>query len=103
MDPQQQRPLPNVPIPQEIRLFLESLLQQADIPDLDPQIKEQMIQELFYQLDQYLSNVIVNNLQEADLNEFIKMNEEKKPKEELEAFIQQRIPNAQSLFTDAFM
>jgi hypothetical protein len=65
-------------------------------------MKEQVIQELFFQLDNYLASVITDNLSPEDLEVFIKMNEEKKSKEEIEGFIKEKLPNAQEIFTNAF-
>ena len=91
------------PIPQEIRTYLENLMQEAGVANLDQQTKENMIQELFFQLDNYLASVMVDNLQEQDLDAFIKMNQEKRPKEEIEQFIKEKIPNVQSVLTNAFL
>ena len=93
---------PNQQIPTELREFLEIMLQQANLLTLDEKMKEDMIQELFYQLDRYLTSVIVDNLKPEDLEIFIKMNEDKKPKEEIENFIKEKMPNAQEMFTKAF-
>ena len=90
-------------IPAEIRTFLEVLLREAKIGDVDEKTREDLIQELFYQLDNYLTSVIVDSLKPEDLETFIKMNEEKKPKEEIEAFIKEKLPDAENLFTDAFV
>lgn len=90
-------------IPQDIRQYLEDMLQDAGMLTLDDASRESMIQELFVQLDNYIASLIVQNLQPADLEIFIKMNEERKPKEDIEQFIKDRLPNAQELFTNAFI
>ena len=95
MDNQQQ-------IPADIRHYLDSILQEAGMLTLDDQTKEGMIQELFLQLDNYLASMIVKSLSPEDLEAFIKMNEEKKSKEEVERFVQEKLPNAQEIFANAF-
>ena len=90
-------------IPQDIRTYLENIIQDAGMLTLDERTREDMIQELFMQLDNYLASLIVKNLQESDLEQFIKMNEEKKSKEEIEQFVKEKLPNAQELFTNAFI
>src|SRR5207302_9551291 len=90
-------------IPEDIRQFLDSILQEAGMLTLDDQMREGMIQELFYQLDNYLASIIVKNLETEDLETFIKMNEEKKPKQEIESFITQKIPNSQQVLSNAFI
>jgi hypothetical protein len=91
-----------VQIPPDIRNYLESILQEAGMLTLDDQTKEGMIQELFFQLDNFLASLIVKNLKPEDLEAFIKMNEEKSSKEEIEKFVQEKLPNAQEIFANAF-
>jgi hypothetical protein len=91
-----------VQIPPDIRNYLEGILQEAGMLTLDDQTKEGMIQELFFQLDNFLASLIVKNLNAEDLEVFIKMNEEKKSKEEIERFVQEKLPDAQATFTNAF-
>ncbi|MBA3723659.1 MAG: hypothetical protein H0W89_02060 [Candidatus Levybacteria bacterium] len=93
----------NIQIPEDIRQFLDGMLQEAGMLTLDDQMREGMIQELFYQLDNYLASVIVKSLEPEDLETFIKMNEEKKSKVEIEQFIAQKVPNAQEIFSGAIM
>jgi hypothetical protein len=104
MDPQnQQPPQQGQAIPPEIREFLEAMLQEAQLTTLDDQMKEGMVQELFYQLDNYLTSVIVDSMKPEDLEAFIKLNEERKPKEEIENFVREKVPNAEEIFTQAFV
>lgn len=90
-------------MPPEIRQFLEQLLQEAEMLTLDDETKEEMLKELFFQLENYLSSVIVENLSPEDLEVFIKMNNEKKSKEEIEQFITEKVPNVQEIFSNAFV
>ncbi|HSA83695.1 MAG TPA: DUF5663 domain-containing protein [Patescibacteria group bacterium] len=93
----------SVPIPNELRQFLEGIINYAHPTGIDAQVKEEIMQELFYQLDNYLANVITENLTDEDLDTFVKMNEEKKPRAEIENFVKEKIPNAQEVFTQAFV
>lgn len=90
-------------MPPEIRSFLEGMLQDANITTADEETKEEMIKELFSRFDNYMTSSIVENLKEEDLDEFIKMGDEKKPKEEIEKFITDKIPNASEVFSQAMM
>jgi Protein of unknown function (DUF5663) len=92
-----------VTIPADIRQFLESILDEAEMVTVDDEMREAMVQELFYQLDNYLASVVVKNLDPEALEIFIKMNEEKKSKEEIEQFVQEKIPQAQEVFANAFI
>lgn len=64
---------------------------------------EEMINELFVRFDNYMTSSLIDNLAEEDTEEFIKMGNEKRPKEEVEKFIQEKIPNAQEIFSKAMM
>lgn len=90
-------------IPNDVRSFLESLLQDAGMTTLDDTMREEMIKELFVRLDSYITSVIVDNMPAEHLDEFIKLNEDKKPREEIEAFLKDKMPNAQDMFAKAFM
>jgi len=90
-------------IPVEIKGYLESLLDEANINGLDGQMGEGMVLELYSRLDSYLTSVIVNSLQPEDIEAFIKINEEKKPQQEVEQFLKDKIPNVQEVFSKAFV
>lgn len=89
-------------IPDEVKSFLSGLLDDAGMTDLDPDMREEMIMELYVRLDNYLVSVIVDNMPDDQLDAFAKLNEEKKPREEIEKFVNEKIPNATAVFADAF-
>lgn len=89
-------------IPQEVRGFLESLLQDAGMKILDEQMREEMIKELYARLDNHLTSVIVENMPAEHLDAFMRLNEEKKPKAEIEQFLQDKMPNSKEVFAKAF-
>lgn len=90
-------------IPSEIRTFLEGLLTDAGMTALDAEMKEEMVKELFVRLDNYTTSVIVDNLPPEHLDAFIKLAEEKKPREEIESFLKVNMPNAAEVFAKALM
>lgn len=89
-------------IPAEIRTFLEGLLNEANIQSLDENAREETIKELFVQLDNFMTTAIIDNMPPEYLDEFIKLNEEKKSQAEIEAFLKEKMPNAQEVFANAF-
>lgn len=101
----QQTPQANqqLTIPMEVKNFLESLLNDAGMATVDAEMREEMIKELYVRLDNYFTSTIVNNLPPENMEEFIKMNEEKKPQAEIEQFLKDKIPNAQDIFAKTFM
>lgn len=90
-------------IPPEIRTFLESLLQDAGMTSLDDGMREEMIKELFARLDSYITSTIIQNLPQEHIEPFVKMTEENRPQSEIQAYLQEKMPNAQDVFAKAFM
>lgn len=97
----QQAP-PQLVIPAEVRTFLEGLVNDAGMTTLDEGMREEMVKELYARLDNYMTSAIVDNLPAEYLDAFIKMNEEKKPREEVEEFLKEHMPNATEVFAKAF-
>jgi hypothetical protein len=100
---QTQSSTPQPQIPAEIRGFLEGILQDAQMLYTDDSMHEEMLQELYARLDAFITGAIVDALADDQLETFIQMNEEKKPRADIEAYIKQVLPNAQEVFTNAFM
>ncbi|MFA5933315.1 MAG: DUF5663 domain-containing protein [Microgenomates group bacterium] len=90
-------------IPEDVRKYLESLLYDTHITLLDEEMKEEMIEEIYKRLDSYLAATIANKLPPEALNEFIKMNDENRPAPEVEAFIKEKMPDADQVFANAFV
>lgn len=92
-----------VTVPQEIRNYLESLIHEANVAVFDEKTKEDLVQYLFNKLDRFLAAKIVENMSAEDTKEFIKLNQEKKSKEEIDAYINAHMQNPQEVFTRAFV
>ena len=90
-------------IPAEVREFLEGILKDASMTYADETMHEELINELFVRLDSYMTSVLVDALPAEKLDEFMKMNEENKSREDIENYIRENVPNAQDLLTKAFM
>lgn len=92
----------NLQIPPEVRNFLEGILTDAGMTTLDDQMREEMIKELYARLDNYITSAIVDKLPPEDTEAFIRLNEEKKSQEEIQQFLQDKLPNAQEVFALTF-
>lgn len=92
-----------IQIPVEIRAYLEDLIAEAQVPVFDDKAKDELVQYLFERLDRFLAAKIVENMKPEDTETFIKMNEEKKSREEIDQFIKDHMTNAQEVFTRAFV
>jgi hypothetical protein len=89
-------------IPAEVRAFIESLLTDAGMPDIDETMREEMVKEIYARLDNYLTSVIIDNMPPEHLEEFTKMNEEGRTREEIERFTKEKMPNCEQVFAQAF-
>ena len=87
---------------QEVKVYLEGLLEDAGITPVDELMKEELLKEIYVRLDNYLATVILDNMPTEHLDTFIKMNEEKKSKEEMETFFKEKVPNYKEILTKAF-
>lgn len=93
-----------IQIPPEIRTYLENILQDAQMTTaLDNQMREDMIVELYKQLDNYLASVIVDKMPPQYVEEFIKLNEQPTTKQQAEQFIKEKLPNSQQVLSEAFV
>lgn len=90
-------------IPQEIRVFLESLLNDAGMTNLDKDMHEDMLKELFVRLDSFMLTTIVEGLPAEKLEEFTKMAESGKDRAMLEQYLKANIPNATEVFGRAML
>ena len=89
-------------IPSEVKTFLEGILTDSGMLMTDDAMKEEMIKELYARLDHFITTAIIDNLPPEHLETFIKLNEEKKPKAEIEQFLKDKMPNAQDVMARAF-
>ncbi len=91
-------------MPKEIKEFLETLLADAGLPtETDEATKEGMVKELYQRLDSFIASSIIDSLAPEKLDEFMKLTEEGKSKEEIEQFLQNNVPNSQEVMQKAFM
>jgi hypothetical protein len=93
----------SIEIPLEIRAYLEGILHDSGVVSVDQDLHEEMIRELYIRLDNFIVATIINHIPDEDLEDFVRLNEEKKPKEELEKFLKEKIPDFQKVFAQAFM
>jgi len=90
-------------VPEEIKAYLEDIVVQAKIPVQDEASREQVIQDLFLRLDKYIAIKLAEHLTEDQAKQFVAMQQEGKPQEEVDAFITTNIPNADQMFANIFV
>lgn len=87
----------------EIRGFLVNLLIDAGVIKTGDEVPEDKLRELFDRLDYLISAKLVDTLSDKQLDQFIRMNEQKKSPAELQTFLIRHIPNAREVFTETFL
>lgn len=90
-------------IPQEIRGFLDELLRDANMTSLDQKTHDDMLIELYTRLDDYMIGTIMEKLPQDKMEEFTKMAEGGKTRDELQKYLQDNIPNATEIFANAMV
>lgn len=86
----------------QVKIFIDNLLKDAGMTSVDEAMREEMVKELYVRLDNYLASVIAENLPQEHFDEFIKLNEEKKSREEVEKFLKDKVPDVDQVFAKAF-
>jgi hypothetical protein len=90
-------------IPTDIYNFLTNLIKEAGLIEFDETTHNEMLKELYARLDHHIASTIIENLPEDAIEEFIVMNEQQKPQQEIEQYLQSKIPDVQQVMTKAFM
>ncbi len=89
-------------IPEEVRAYLDGLLDDSGmtVPD---DAREEVIKELYARLDNYLASVILENIPQDQVDEFINASAEKKTLPEMQEYLLSKLPNAKEVLTKAFV
>lgn len=90
-------------IPAEIRTYLENILTDANISSVDETMHEELINELFARFDSFLSAKIIDNLPPEKVDEFIRMNEENLPQDQIQDYLMQALPDSENLVAQFFI
>ncbi len=90
-------------IPADVRAFLESILQDANIATVDDSMRESIIQELFQRLDKFMLTTVVEALPPEKMEDFTKLVQAGKDRSELEGYLKAHIANAQEVFVRAML
>lgn len=93
----------NSDIPADVRGFLENLIKDTGLTPLDETAREQMVEELYIRLDNFLTSEIIKNLPPEQLEQFVQLNERGATQDEINQFMTEKIPNAQDLFGAALV
>lgn len=89
-------------IPEEVRAYLEGLLQDSGMV-IEDSAREEVIKELYARLDNYLASVILENIPQDQVDDFISVSGEKKTLPEMQEYLLSKLPNAKEVLTKAFI
>lgn len=89
-------------IPPEIKGFLQGILMDGGLTDVDPDIMDEMIVQLYTRFDKFLIGEIAEYMPEEKLEEFAQLVEKNPTGEQVRDYLLKNLPNAQDVFTVAF-
>jgi hypothetical protein len=78
---------------QVIQDFLKSLLTEAGMDDLTPDVRAQMMQDLEARLQDRFFGALLTQLTDEELTQFRELQEKGEPQEKLEQFISDHLAN----------
>ena len=77
--------------------FVDSLIKEKGLGDLDSLILAEMKNDLLNRIEDRLNAIIVKNMPGVNIPEFEKMMDEGKSDEELQKFVEEKIPDITAL------
>lgn len=87
----------------EIHKYLKQLLADAGQKDLGAELEEQMVNDLNTRLEDRLILTAMENLTQAQQNEFGRMAEKKEDPAKLQVFLQKNITDYDNVFAQALV
>lgn len=92
-----------IEIPDDIRIYLQAILEEADALILDQEVWEQLLGTMYVQLDQFLTTKLLEKLPNDKLEAFLDLDQEKDLNpEKMQKFVDENVPNSKELFVEAF-
>jgi hypothetical protein len=89
---------PGMKIPAEVRTVLEEVLVEAGKLSRDDNFCECILEDSYIKLDIFMFFEILTYLPGRHLDEFVKLNDGKRPRWEIDAFLRKNMPNAEEIF-----
>lgn len=80
-----------------LNTFVDALIEEKGLSDLDPEILAEMKNDLMNRIEDRLNMIIVKNMPGVNISEFEKMMDEEKSDEELQKFVEEKIPDITAL------
>lgn len=87
----------------DIKLYLQTLLKEANVASSDADVNNRMVEDLYRRLDDYTSMMLMNKLSQEKQQEFLDKSEKGASEEELETFLRSEVPNVEDVFKTIFL
>jgi hypothetical protein len=92
---------PSMQIPPEVTAILGKVLEDAGLKSPDKKLCNEQLRDFHDRLDVVMFDEILTYLPAKHLNTFVKMNDEKKSREEIDKFLEKNMPNSDQVFAGA--
>lgn len=89
--------------PAEVTMFLERMLDDGGMGDIESQVREQMLNDLRSRLQNKIFSSLIMKLHEADLPALNALIERKAPQEQVQEYLQQKISNLPEVVAEAML
>lgn len=89
--------------PAEITVFLERVLDDGGMSNVEPAVREQMLNDLHARFRNALFASVITKLPEQDLPAFDALVQEHAPDERVQVFLRERIPNLDEYIAQAML
>jgi len=80
-----------------LETFVDSLIDEKGFSDIDPRMLAEMKNDLMNRIEDRLNMIIIKNMPGVNIAEFEKMMDEDKSDEELQKFVEEKIPDIMGL------
>lgn len=93
----------NKSIPADARAFLEKVLDQTNPTFTSPEEKEDVILELYDQLDALMTSRMLERLTPEEVTIYTQMITDKRPQVEIQSYLMSKIPDLQDVMQKAMI
>ena len=93
--------MPENQIPEQAKQLIDQIIAQSEIEGLDSQVREQLEQDLYAELDAHMLAAAIDNLPDEQLDTYQQMVTSDVSSEEMQKFFAQHIENLEQVLTQA--
>src|SRR3989344_7547847 len=83
--------------------FVDKLIEEKGFPDLLPEVKDQLKQDIMTRLDDFIAARVIAALSDEDVITFENMLKEEKPENEIQDFVSTHVPDFTTFLTNVLL